>query len=705
MRVCSVTKSLSRGTARLVTAHLVTTPVGVHAGATSCMQIFRASLPHAAAGRWCLVSLCVDLPGQWWAKLEAADSARGQVVREAFFGPRRRGFFGRGLCRDLVLHVPQAAAGVRISVFSAGEACLSAPLLRLRVLSRREAAVRLLAGGWQLLPLALRGSTRGLLGRIRAILGQHAARRGEAPPYALWRDLFDQWGEAERAALSAAAPVAIEVVIVGTGHGDNLADGTAATLASIARQWRKPLPDVRMIREKSDWAGVSGEWVVVLRPGDVLVPHALACFGHAARLSPGKAAFCADFDMFGAGRERERPCLRPPPDPWSLESAYFGEGPWMFSFAACAASWKGLPADAAQARLALARGLRHSAIERVSLVLACCLPRSPDEIRERSPRTRRIMQTARHQTRISSGLGPSPAVSIIMPSACRSAHVLACLHHVLRATDYPDFEILLAVSQVDPADAVQAANLRRAGALPHVRVIDLEMPDFNYAEANNKAEKFARGSLLLLLNDDVVPLAADWLSKLVAYVCKTDGEQADIVGPRLLYGNGLVQHAGVIMGLANLCEHAFRLAPRWDRGPHGVAALCRQVCAVTAACMLVRRSLFESLCGLDEGFVIALNDVDFCLRAPAMGGKVVFAADVALYHFESLSLGRHYEGVRAGLEATEVRRLRARWEATIAADPFYHPCASLEVGREFQPGFPPRQSPLSWIAREPLALD
>ena len=100
---------------------------------------------------------------------------------------------------------------------------------------------------------------------------------------------------------------------------------------------------------------------------------------------------------------------------------------------------------------------------------------------------------------------------------------------------------------------------------------------------------------------------------------------------------------------------------------------------------------------MDEAFAVALNDVDFCLRAGQAGARIVIAAEVTLFHYESLSLGRHYEGSRAGLEALEVRRLRERWACVIADDPFYSPLASLEPGREFQPGFPPRITPSSWL--------
>ena len=287
-----------------------------------------------------------------------------------------------------------------------------------------------------------------------------------------------------------------------------------------------------------------------------------------------------------------------------------------------------------------------------------------------------------------------PSVSVVIPTSARHRHLLRCLRRVVARTAYPEIEILLAVSDVDADDERQAATLARAAALPRVRVLDLRMPAFNYAAVNNAAVQQACGDLVLLLNDDVVPPDGDWLQRMVAFLDVP--VQADIVGARLLYGNGLVQHGGVTLGLANLCEHSFRLAARTDPGPHGLALLDRQVSAVTAACMLVRRSLYNAVGGMDEAFAVALNDVDFCLRAGQVGARIVLAAQVTLVHYESLSLGRHYKGSRADLEAVEVRRLRARWANEIADDPHYSLSASLEPGREFQPGFPPRITPSLW---------
>jgi GT2 family glycosyltransferase len=106
--------------------------------------------------------------------------------------------------------------------------------------------------------------------------------------------------------------------------------------------------------------------------------------------------------------------------------------------------------------------------------------------------------------------------------------------------------------------------------------------------------------------------------------------------------------------------------------------------------MLLRAGLFAELGGFDTAFAVALNDVDLCLRILATGAWIVYTATATLYHYESMTLGRHYRGVRAALEVPEVRRLRGRWAAAIACDPYYNPQASLEPGREWQPAFPPR---------------
>ena len=229
------------------------------------------------------------------------------------------------------------------------------------------------------------------------------------------------------------------------------------------------------------------------------------------------------------------------------------------------------------------------------------------------------------------------------------------------------------------------AALRR---LPRVRVLNYPLAEFDFATINNLAAQEIQSELLLLLNDDVAPLGRDWLGRMVAQL---DDPSVGIVGARLLYGNGMVQHAGVVVGLAHLCEHNDRFLREGDPGPFGSVVLDRDVSDVTGAFLLIRTELWRRLGGLDPAFAIALNDVDLCLRARAAGSRVVYAAGAVLTHYESLSLGRHYAGQRAGREGSEVRLLRQRWSAVIADDPFYNRNMSQEIGREWQPSFPPRQ--------------
>ena len=640
--------------------------------AEACKGRFWAALPDKAAGNWCRLAVNVTpahTQSGWWAKLEAADTGRGQVVREAFLG-RPRHWRG-GMWRTTLVHLPRAAGRLTVQVFSAAPDQVGAPSAVLWVLGRRRAAFALLAGGWPALPRALAGDASGLAGRVRAMLGQRPARTGEAPPYSLWLALYDDWRPMRDALARAAGDASIDVVVVGRGEAE-----IATTLTSLRDQWVTPAR-VDVIAGPADWQAGAGAWVLVMEAGEALVPHGLACFAEAARRTPDASGFYANLDTNADGRAH--PLFKPQADPWLLRSGLLTQGACLFR------------ADTLRSAGRDAAAWRQAAAEAVGACLASIpfiLTHSPGRPAANAP---------------VAGGTPMPFVSVVIPTSARQGHVLRCLRALLARTDHAGLEILLAVSRVDPSDATQAANLASAAALPFVRVLDLAMQDFNYAAVNNAAVRQARGELVLLLNDDVVPVERDWLQKMAAFASGRFPARADIVGARLLYGNGLVQHGGVTMGLANLCEHSFRLLDGHEPGPYGLAKLNRQVSAVTGACMLVRRSLYEMLGGMDEAFAVALNDVDFCLRAGRTGSRIVQAADVSLIHYESLSLGRHYQGGRAHLEALEVRRLRERWADAIADDPFYSPSASLEPGREFQPGFPPRITPSSWcLGRHPV---
>jgi GT2 family glycosyltransferase len=612
-------------------------------------------LPPNAQGQWMRLTARSTARTSWWAKLELEDRSRGQIVREGFFGPANR----HGV-RSLLVHVPLEAGALRVRLFGGATVTVNAV-----VLSRVAAALRLFLLGYRDMPMALRGDWPGLAGRVRVALGQAPARAGQAPPYAMWIVLY------EPAPAPVPANCAVQLVVVGQDQAL-----IAASLASAGDAARTAL----VVRQPSDWAGLSFPAALIVGAGELLAAGALAAFAQAAA---GVDAVYADVDCIDSEGTRQCPQFKPGPDRILLRSGFLTSGACLFRLRATAH----LPAQAGAARLALALAADH--VTHIPRILTHIMPQAE----------------AHHIVRVNAGAqtraaASPPRVSIIVPSACRAAHVWRCLRRVAYGTDYPDFEILLAVSDMSPDDGRQSRLLARLAALPRLRMLNLRMPDFNYATVNNLAAQEASGDMLLLLNDDVVPIAPGWLAAMVAYM-QDPGIGA--VGARLLYGNNTVQHGGVVMGLGNLCEHAGRFRSAADPGPHGIALMDREVSAVTAACMLVRASAYWQAGGMDSGFAIALNDVDLCLRLREYSWRIVYAATTTLYHYESLSLGRHYAGVRAGLEAVEVRRLRKRWANIIANDPYYNPNASLELGRVWQPGFPPRLAASAGTGAKPAA--
>jgi len=293
---------------------------------------------------------------------------------------------------------------------------------------------------------------------------------------------------------------------------------------------------------------------------------------------------------------------------------------------------------------------------------------------------------------------PRPArVTIVVPSALRSAEAERCIGAVLAGTRYADFELVVAVSQPGPFDAAQRAMAARIEADSRARVLPLRAERFNFSWVNNKAVAATAGEHVLLLNDDVAPIEPGWLDAMAAHLADP---AVGAVGAKLLYPSGTVQHGGVIMGLSGLCDHANRHLAGDVPGYAGRAVLAQELSAVTGACLLVRRRVLERVGGLDERYPSAFNDVDLCLRIREAGYSVVFAPEAVLHHDELRTYGSHYAGERALFEETEAARMRARWAGVIADDPFHNPNLDLAAGREWEPAFPPRLRPVQAVASQ-----
>lgn len=256
-------------------------------------------------------------------------------------------------------------------------------------------------------------------------------------------------------------------------------------------------------------------------------------------------------------------------------------------------------------------------------------------------------------------------ISIIIASKDQSPLLAQCLYSILGRTSGVDYEVLV----VDHASAEGTFRRLREilAADPRVRFVDASGP-FNWARLNNEAAAAAEGSLLLFLNNDTMAIHEDWLARMAGYL-GFPGVAA--VGPKLLYADGRVQHAGVVLGQGGGTGHYFLGLEGEDPGYLGLAGCAREVSAVTGAAMLVERAAFEALGGFDEAaFPVAFNDVDFCLRLRRAGRRVVYAGDVRLFHLESRSRGADLAFAKAEQQRRELWTFRTRWD--VEADPFYN---------------------------------
>lgn len=265
-----------------------------------------------------------------------------------------------------------------------------------------------------------------------------------------------------------------------------------------------------------------------------------------------------------------------------------------------------------------------------------------------------------------------PKVSVVVPTRDRPELLAKCLSTVIANTDYPDVEFCIIDNGT--ADPEAMAWLERFAADPRVRVIRDESP-FNYSALNNLAVAQSSGSVICLMNNDIEVTDASWLRQMVSSLLQPG---VGIVGCRLYYPDGTLQHAGVVMGLGGTAGHIFRGQKRDD--PHYMhrPMLRQEFSAVTAACLVTRKEVYEQLGGLDTDFAVAYNDIDYCLRARKHDWKVVYDPHAAMVHHESASRGRDRTPGQKARLSSERARLINRHADFIAHDPAYNPNLTIE---------------------------
>ena len=276
-----------------------------------------------------------------------------------------------------------------------------------------------------------------------------------------------------------------------------------------------------------------------------------------------------------------------------------------------------------------------------------------------------------------------PLVSVLIPT--RDGKYLGdCLQSLLDNTSYPNFEVVV----IDNGSVKPFTHAMFHVLSDKIRVVHDDSP-FNYSALHNAAVPECKGDVLLLLNDDTEIIDGDWMTHMVAQLLQPG---VGAVGAKLLYPDGRIQHAGVLLGPQGLAAHVGQFRPAKDMGYFGRTALASEYQAVTAACLAVHRHIWESVGGLDENLKVAFNDIDFCLRVQAAGYKVTYTPLAQLLHYESVSRGSDQHGEKYVRFINEVLTVRDRWGLEIARDPYYNPNLSLNHGL-FQLAYPPRTSP------------
>jgi hypothetical protein len=281
-------------------------------------------------------------------------------------------------------------------------------------------------------------------------------------------------------------------------------------------------------------------------------------------------------------------------------------------------------------------------------------------------------------------------VSIVVPTTMRDG-LFESLVESLAITGWERLEIV----RVVPPGAIRASASVSPMLLPGWRLVDVAFEEdvFNFARAVNRGCEQASGSLFLIANDDLEILHRDWLELMVGQATQP---RVGAVGPLLLYPDGRVQHAGVLLGSGGAAGHLYYGASILDRGYMSRLRLNQDLSCVTGACMLVRAEAFRELGGYDESFTVAFNDVDFCVRLRRAGWRIVFTPEVMLTHRESSSFGSHYAERRDDWkrEYDEMRRRLGEEQ-----DPFHNPNLRLDSSRPGALAFPPRVA-YPWLGAE-----
>lgn len=281
----------------------------------------------------------------------------------------------------------------------------------------------------------------------------------------------------------------------------------------------------------------------------------------------------------------------------------------------------------------------------------------------------------------------TPKISIVIANKDHVEDLRRCVSSILEKSTYDSFEIVIVENNSTTKEIRDYySSLLGCGYDPEkvqssvdnkITVVTYK-GEFNYSEVNNLGVQHTTGEYILLLNNDTEVITVNWMEELLMYAQRED---VGAVGAKLYYGDRTIQHAGVVIGLGahRTAGHTHYKQHRQNLGYMGRLCYAQNVTAVTGACLMVKKRLYTEVGGLDEGFAVSLNDVDFCLKLRARGLLNVFTPFAELYHYESVSRGLDDNGERAERYNRESERFREKWKRELeAGDPYYNPNFSLD---------------------------
>ena len=270
----------------------------------------------------------------------------------------------------------------------------------------------------------------------------------------------------------------------------------------------------------------------------------------------------------------------------------------------------------------------------------------------------------------------NPLISVIIPNKDHTDDLELCLFSMTRKSTYRNYEILIVENNSEKEETFEYYR-KLPDRYPKARVLTWEK-EFNYSAINNYGASFAKGEYLLFLNNDVEILTPDWMEEMLQN-CQQENVAA--VGAKLYYPDDTIQHAGVVLGLGGIAGHIMCRASKEDPGYFGRMISVQEISAVTAACMMVKKSDFDAVGGLDETFQVAFNDIDLCMKFRAAGKKIIFTPYAELYHYESKSRGLEDTPEKQFRFDKEVKRFQEKWAQQLEmGDPYYSPNLSVTEG-------------------------